>query len=278
MPYVLDDDVPNEPKVTIKLTNAPLATILDALTLSNRIGWRTELKQITTTSSTTRPSGSSDTIKGEAEGKVKAEKDASAASSRTYYTSVLASSDFVTQIHVGKTISAVPSSLPFRAVTIPGPPPSGAQSVLPGGVTAGNPQLRIYRWQSQKRTFTCPRCHNSISILQEPEDIKCTKCQRGFEDSWKVCPYDGTKRPESKTAWKFCPICGKGITLEASWSEPTGISDYLHFAAPTDFELENSFTRTLQFLPSLMNEIDGSTGHGCGDHDHEHDQEHEETA
>ncbi len=160
VPYVLDDDVPNEPKVSIKLTNAPLATILDALTLSNRIGWRTELKQTTTTSSTTKPFEPSDTVKGGTEGKAKAEKDAGVASSRTYYSSVLTGSNFVTQIHVGKTISTVTSFSPFRAVTIPGPPPSAAQDVLRGRVTPGSPQLRIYRWQTQKRTFTCPRCHN----------------------------------------------------------------------------------------------------------------------
>lgn len=261
MPYVLDDDVPNEPKVTIKLTNAPLATILDALTLSNRIGWRTELKQTTTTSSTIKPTEQSN--------KIKAETDIRTGATGTFFYPVVVGAGFVMQIHVGKTITAMPSSFSFRAVTIPGPPASDPQPFLRGGATTDSPQLRIYRWQTQKRTFTCPRCHNSISILQEHKDIKCTKCQRNFEDSWKVCPYDGTKRPESKTAWKYCPICGKGITLEASWSEPMGLTDFLHFTAPVDFEIEQPFARTLQYLPSLMNEIDGHSGHGCGDHEHE---------
>ncbi|MBC8101172.1 MAG: hypothetical protein H7Z41_01110, partial [Cytophagales bacterium] len=180
IPYLLDDDVPNEPKVTIKLANAPLTTILDALTLSSNIGWRTELKR-----RKTAPEGEKGKSRDSGSGIPFADNGG-----------------FETQIHVGKQVSVLPSSFRMRTLNIDGPPGGSVQIPVPP-VGPQSPQMRVFRWQSQKRTFTCPHCRNSISILQQPEDIHCLKCQRVFEEDWQVCPYDGAKRPERKDAWRY---------------------------------------------------------------------------
>jgi hypothetical protein len=249
-PYIIDDDVPNEPKISIKLTNAPLTSILDALTLSNSIGWRAELKRSAPPAEAPKPT-------------VKEDKSASSAAvSGTYYRLATSAERYVTQIHVGKTVTASPNSLQFRTFNIEGPPATASQDILRGAFPPPTPQLRVYRWQSQKRTFTCPRCHNSISILQQPTETKCTKCERHFEDSWKVCPFDGTKRPEAKDKWRFCPICGKSITLETSWSAPTNFLDNYHFDIPTALEIEKVNAGNTYYLPGVADPVE--------DEDHEH--------
>ena len=224
LPYIIDEDVPNDPKVSIKLANAPLTAVLDALTLSNKIGWRTEFKYNKT-----------------------APKVQPTVDDKTHKVSLYAIGDtkFETQIHVGKTVAALPGAYQFRTLDIEGPPPARVKgfSVSPTS-PAEAPQMRIYRWQSQKRTFTCPHCHNSISILPQPEEVRCSKCRRPFETNWQVCPFDGTKRPERKDAWRFCPICGKTIKMETSWSAPAHDLDYSDLALPMAFE-----TRTFS-LPS----------------------------
>ncbi len=230
--YVIDDDVPNERKVSIKLANAPLTAILDALTLSNKIGWRTEFIHSKTTHST------------------QSTRDAKLSAP---YLAPVNDIKFETRIHVGKTVAALPGAYQFRTLDIAGPPPARLKGFSVSSGMAQAPQMRIYRWQSQKRTFTCPRCHNSISIVQQPEEVKCSKCHRDFEDNWQVCPFDGTKRPERKDAWRYCPICGKSIKMETSWSEPAPYPDYSGLAFPSAFENRTfSFPSTAgQSLPGL---------------------------
>jgi hypothetical protein len=246
-PYVIDDDVPNEPKITIKLTNAPLTTILDALTLSNGIGWRTEFKQSTTVE-TSNPAA-------------KEEKSKSGAARSDYLPILSAGNRYVTTIHVGKTVAKLPDSIQFRTLNIPGPPTSPLPDVYRGAFPPPTPQLQVYRWQSQKLTFTCPRCHNSISILKQPEEVKCTKCQRHLEDNWKVCPIDGTKRPEPKDKWRFCPICGKSITVETAWSIPSKFVDYYRLDLPTKIEIEQIDIRSPEYFPGLMDELESDEHH-----------------
>ena len=152
-----------------------------------------------------------------------------------------------------KTVTALPGAYQFRTLDITGPPPARVKGFSVSSNMAQAPQMRIYRWQSQKRTFTCPRCHNSISIVQQPEEVKCSKCHRDFEDNWQVCPFDGTERPERKDAWRYCPICGKSIKMETSWSEPAPYPDYSGLAFPSAFETRTfSFPSTAgQSLPGL---------------------------
>ncbi|MES2462487.1 MAG: hypothetical protein V4671_18040 [Armatimonadota bacterium] len=263
--YVLDDDVPNEPRVTIKLTNAPLTTILDALTLSNNIGWRTELKLSKSDTDTSKPAAKDEKQSNEEKQRTE-ERAANRGSALGTYLSALtvtAGAIYVPHIHVGKTVKSLPNSFQGRVLIIDGPPVNIAPDVLRGTVVPQAPQLRIYRWQNQKRTFTCPRCHNTISILHEPEEVKCTKCQRHFEDSWKVCPFDGTKRPEPKGKWRFCPICGKTITLETSWSQPTSLLNFGDSFIPSYLESEQIHPNGLRFFPGLADVED------LDDHVHE---------
>jgi hypothetical protein len=240
-PYIIDDDVPNEPKVSIKLTNAPLTTILDALTISNKIGWRTELKRNPAPAEAPKPDEKAN----------KQRKDGG-----DYFNPIVVGGTYTPQIHVGKTVTALPSSFQFRTMNIEGLPGTAARDILRGTTPPPTPQLRVYRWQNQKRTFTCPRCHNTISILQQPEEVRCTKCQRHFEDSWKVCPFDGTKRPEPKGKWRFCPICGKTITLETSWSVQSNPVDPFDFEVPTAREIEEVHSDIPHYLPGLVDEAE----------------------
>jgi ribosomal protein S27AE len=255
IPYLIDDDVPNDTKVSIKLANAPLTTILDALTLSNRIGWRTEFKKSTTATTTDKTKESSEATKKNEQPSAMASGSGSIRGTGNVsgsYFSLTTTGNYVTQIHVGKTVTAIPNGYQFRTLDIEGAPSLSAQNAIRGAVGPQTPQMRVYRWQSQKKTFTCPRCHNSISILQQPEEVKCTKCHREFEDSWKVCPFDGTKRPEPKDKWRFCPICGKSITMEASWSAPAPFMDFYRLDLPAAFEVEQFRSGATASYPSLL--------------------------
>jgi hypothetical protein len=63
----------------------------------------------------------------------------------------------------------------------------------------------------EKSIFTCPRCHAQVTVIHEHETPTCPECGRPFQADWRVCPFDGAKRPVVSGEWRFCPICGKAI-------------------------------------------------------------------
>jgi hypothetical protein len=64
----------------------------------------------------------------------------------------------------------------------------------------------------ERSTFTCPHCKQQVTIIKKHVTPKCPTCGRTFQDDWKFCPVDGTKRPEDSSDWKFCPHCGKAVS------------------------------------------------------------------
>lgn len=200
--YTIDDDVSNDPKVTLKVSNATLPTVLDLLTEANGIGWRSEVTTSARAAQTIPPPPSGDT-KGET---LRAKPAAS-------------TGEVSVRVHVGKSIAGMPRSFRLGVMDLKGLP--GGKMSLPAPLAAQAPFIRHFTWQERRATFTCPNCHNTITIVRTPEDVRCPKCGRVFEDDWKVCPYDGTKRPARKDEWHYCPICGKPIKLEeqqTSWT------------------------------------------------------------
>ncbi len=68
----------------------------------------------------------------------------------------------------------------------------------------------------ERSSMTCPHCKAQITRVGPRENPKCPKCSTEFKSGWKVCPFDGTKRPETPGDWKYCPVCGKGLADKAS--------------------------------------------------------------
>jgi hypothetical protein len=67
------------------------------------------------------------------------------------------------------------------------------------------------RTREERSIFTCPHCHGQVTVVRKHETPICPECGRTFEVQWKVCPFDGAKRPVVAGEWQFCPICGKSI-------------------------------------------------------------------
>jgi hypothetical protein len=76
---------------------------------------------------------------------------------------------------------------------------------------AAAPLLYNLKSSEERLTFTCPHCHEQVTIIKKHVAPKCPTCGRLFQDDWKFCPVDGTKRPEDSGEWKFCPHCGKPV-------------------------------------------------------------------
>jgi hypothetical protein len=72
-------------------------------------------------------------------------------------------------------------------------------------------KLFTTRVREERSIFTCPHCHGQVTVIRKHEAPICPECGRAFEAQWKVCPFDGAKRPVAAGEWQFCPICGKSI-------------------------------------------------------------------
>jgi hypothetical protein len=102
---------------------------------------------------------------------------------------------------------------------------SGLGSLLQSFVTLDLPEVarlystpsregllwRAYTGAEERASIACPHCKAQITRVVKRSVPKCPKCGLAFEPSWKVCPMDGTKRPETGAAWKYCPECGKTL-------------------------------------------------------------------
>jgi hypothetical protein len=67
------------------------------------------------------------------------------------------------------------------------------------------------RTRTERSIFTCPHCHEQATVVRSHEAPSCPECGRQFQTDWKVCPFDGAKRPANTGEWKFCPVCGKSL-------------------------------------------------------------------
>jgi hypothetical protein len=115
-------------------------------------------------------------------------------------------------VHIRKKLDMGTSRGYKSMLTIPNTTtPFNADTYLRMLPSLGSAQAYTVRSRETRSTFTCPNCHNQVTIIRKNVAPKCTTCGRPFEPDWKVCPFDGTKRPEAKDDWKFCPICGKPI-------------------------------------------------------------------
>jgi DNA-directed RNA polymerase subunit RPC12/RpoP len=84
----------------------------------------------------------------------------------------------------------------------------GAPTALPS-----NPLIYGYSATEQRSTFTCPHCKRQVTVLRQKQTPKCPQCGRTFQSDWKFCPFDGAKRPADNAAeWQFCPYCGKRVS------------------------------------------------------------------
>jgi hypothetical protein len=78
----------------------------------------------------------------------------------------------------------------------------------------------IMNLQEQRSTFRCPNCKGQSTVIRKADQPKCEKCNRVFMPDWQYCPADGTKRPAAASEWRFCPFCGKRVELEKSSEVP----------------------------------------------------------
>ena len=79
---------------------------------------------------------------------------------------------------------------------------------------------RAFTGTEERSTVTCPHCHAQITRVGPRENPKCPKCSTEFKPGWKVCPFDGTKRPDTRDDWKYCPVCGKALSGKAGEKSP----------------------------------------------------------
>jgi len=219
--YQIDDDVSNDTKVTLKITHTALPVVLDLLTDANGVGWRTELLPM---SVYLRATDAPKNDKPESAGK-----------------------DTSFRVHIGKSVQPLPRSFRLGVLDVKGMPQGDVRIPLASAAPSApgsSPYILHYRWSEHRAKFTCPNCHNKITIVQQPEEAVCSKCGRAFESDWKVCPFDGTKRPPRKDEWHYCPICGKAIKIEdlqTSWIvDPDSFRFAQQFEAAIDSEMSDS--------------------------------------
>lgn len=164
--YVVDDDVPNDVRITIIAKNVRLRTALSLIAEAAGIGWRKELDG----------------------GK--------------------------TRLRFGKAIKAwdgIGSMLGFSMPEIRSLRDVQVQlEPLREGVV-----WRALTGTEERSTVVCPHCKAQITRVGPRENPKCPKCSVEFKPGWKVCPFDGTKRPEVQGDWKYCPVCGKSLGEKA---------------------------------------------------------------
>jgi len=69
----------------------------------------------------------------------------------------------------------------------------------------------VLNLQEQRSTFRCPNCKGQSTVIRKADQPKCEKCSRVFLPDWQYCPADGTKRPAAAAEWRYCPFCGKRV-------------------------------------------------------------------
>ncbi|NLH99425.1 MAG: zinc ribbon domain-containing protein [Chthonomonadales bacterium] len=159
--YVVDEDVPDDVKVTIVAKDVRLRSVVDLIADAAGIGWQREL--------------------GAGKTRLRFGKGI-----RTW---------------VGTRLG-VSADLPERL--------EGLHQMLVEPLKEGV-LWRAYVGNEERSSITCPHCKTQITRVSKPTASACPKCGVAFKPGWKVCPFDGTKRPEAPGEWKYCPVCGKAL-------------------------------------------------------------------
>jgi hypothetical protein len=173
----VEEDVPGDPRVSIKAKNVRLETALDLVTESAGVGWRVESRMVSS----------------EASGGAGGDRRVSQTDKRTY--------------RIGKGygrgggFSLNPTML--RQF--------GIEGAGPNARFFGQGVPYWFNGREERSTFTCPHCKATNTVSRVRQQPKCTKCTRIFQNDWQFCPADGAKRPAGPSDWKFCPSCGKGV-------------------------------------------------------------------
>jgi len=195
-PFEAENDIPDDAKITLKLNNVRFGTALDALTESAGIGWQRQ------------------------------------------YTVKDKKANLIYKVGKKLKTSGHMYSWPFGAnpmITVPNAKVyqhlfDGNGKTLVNPDVSVNPRINIpnagnslalentlngiynLTTREDRHTFTCPYCGEQVTIIGKREAPKCEKCGRTFQNDWKFCPFDGTKRPASPDTWQFCPHCGKRVS------------------------------------------------------------------
>lgn len=69
----------------------------------------------------------------------------------------------------------------------------------------------IFTTPEVRSTFQCPHCKGRTTLIRSSREPDCTRCARTFQPEWQFCPVDGAKRPPSPNDFQFCPMCGKRV-------------------------------------------------------------------
>lgn len=186
--YVVDADVPQDARITVRARGVKLGTALDLVTQAGGIGWTRERKD-------------SRTI-------YRIGKSVSSASRLR----VLRGLDGTARVHVDPF-----DNLGAKAVLQLQPAPQ--MMGLPSELT---PYLLQYG--EERSTFTCPHCSGKTMMVRQRQQPKCAKCGRLFQRDWQFCPVDGARRPPAPGEWRFCPLCGKEVRPEAGERQRDGKS------------------------------------------------------
>jgi len=78
----------------------------------------------------------------------------------------------------------------------------------------------VLNLQEQRSTFRCPSCKGQSTVIRKADQPKCEKCSRTFMPDWQFCPADGAKRPAAAAEWRFCPFCGKRVEADKTSKIP----------------------------------------------------------
>lgn len=196
---VIDKDLPDV-RISLKADNIKLSTALEVITQSAGLSW-----------------------------KIDKQKDKSVyhigknVSSSSYVTLSLADANqnVVLDPTTNKIRATYPNNLQLD--------PSASkiyENVLRNSPTVTSPNVSSVLWDTaaanlftyntteERSTFTCPHCKGQATVIRHRQVPKCPKCGRDFQNEWQFCPFDGSKKPTTTSAWHFCPICGKEVEPE----------------------------------------------------------------
>ncbi len=230
--YEVDSDVPETTKVTLKADNILLLTAINAIIESAGIGCTQNVnrevtnsngKQTATTQIHLRFSKMPTAPLGEGPISWLVNIPANAFETNRWSDSMLkAMGALHSNIGDGKIMLKNQITIPDGAADSTGKL-RNFLAVLGDG---SKPYVYNLTTSEERATFTCPHCHEQVTIIKKHVAPKCPTCGRTFQDDWKFCPVDGTKRPEDSGSWKFCPHCGKPV----SWEEVNFLRSHIYRA------------------------------------------------
>jgi hypothetical protein len=181
--YVIDEDVPDTTRTTLRARNVKLFTALDLVTQAAGVSWNQEVRN----------------------GKPVFRIGTGSNLGLGYRTF------FVPQ---RQQIQGAGLVTTFEPVNIPTGPKSLSELPVIGRLFRSTGAPYAWSMMEQRSTFTCPHCQGKATVVGPRQQPKCPKCERTFQADWRFCPADGTPRPPAPGEWRFCPMCGKAVQME----------------------------------------------------------------